>query len=58
MDAEAWVCEVLVDGSPGLACSAGGTPRVVFTCTIAERRIVAIERHTGPGPLAGFEISR
>jgi len=31
---------------------------VVFTCTIAGRRIVAIERHTGPGPLAEVEISR
>jgi RNA polymerase sigma-70 factor (ECF subfamily) len=49
---------VLVDGEPGAVWAVGGTPRVVFTFTIAGDRIVAIEMHADPGLLAGLEISR
>lgn len=49
---------VLVDGEPGAVWAVGGAPRVVFTFTIAERRIVAIEMHSDPGLLAELEISR
>jgi RNA polymerase sigma-70 factor (ECF subfamily) len=48
----------LVDGEPGAVWTVGGTPRVVFTFTIAGRRIVAIEMHSDPELLAELEISR
>ncbi|HEV7646875.1 MAG TPA: hypothetical protein VGP26_01825 [Actinophytocola sp.] len=47
----------LVDGKPGAVWTVGGTPRVVFTFTIAGRRILAIENALRPGLLAELEIS-
>jgi RNA polymerase sigma-70 factor (ECF subfamily) len=44
-------------GSPG-RCGRWEAPRVVFTFTIAGRRIVAIEMHADPGLLAGLEVTR
>jgi ketosteroid isomerase-like protein len=48
----------LIDGEPGAVWAVGGTPRVVFTFTIAWHRIVAIEMHSDPELMAELEISR
>jgi RNA polymerase sigma-70 factor, ECF subfamily len=48
----------MIDGEPGAVWTVQGTPRVVFTFTIAWHRIVAIELHSDPGLLAELEISR
>jgi RNA polymerase sigma-70 factor, ECF subfamily len=46
----------LIDGAPGLLWSVGGTPRVVFTFTIEEGRITAIDLIADPDTLARLEL--
>jgi RNA polymerase sigma-70 factor (ECF subfamily) len=48
---------VLVDGSPGLMWSVGGTAKVVFDFTVVGERVVSIEMLADPAILAGLELS-
>lgn len=47
----------LIDGEPGAVWSVRGTARVVFTFTIADGRIVAIEMLSDPWMLASLRIT-
>jgi len=47
----------LIDGRPGAVWSVGGRPRVVFSFTIIDDLITAIEMISAPEKLAGFDIT-
>jgi RNA polymerase sigma factor (sigma-70 family) len=47
----------LVNGTPGLVWSVGGTPRVVFDFTIADGRIVAIDLIADPGTIGELDLT-
>jgi RNA polymerase sigma-70 factor (ECF subfamily) len=46
----------LVDGTPGLAWAPGGTPRAVFSFTVADGKIVAIDLIADPERIREFEV--
>src|SRR5438445_774258 len=47
----------LVNGAPGAVWAPGGKPRVVFSFTIADGRIVGIELLADPGRLAQLDLT-
>src|SRR5436305_15315452 len=47
---------VLVDGLAGLVWAAGGRPRMVFTFTVADGRVTAVDLVADPDPPGGLDI--
>ncbi|MFJ4656901.1 sigma-70 family RNA polymerase sigma factor [Nocardia sp. NPDC088792] len=46
----------LIDGAVGAVWAIGGTPKVVFTFTVADEQVTAIDLHADPEELAALDI--